>query len=162
MSGYPLAFSSMVIDLIESIPYRTYGYSITKDIDAGGCCYIKCQYAVDTVSVTEFHLSANARKPLTVRELETYLKGLFNLARYQCLHYLGQLGWKSPQLSKYEKRCLLPEHCIVFTVDVKCRKKLAPFALHLKLLMEKSCDDNEDESASRAHTVQETSPDVEL
>jgi hypothetical protein len=162
MSGYPHAFDSMVIDLIESIPYKTYGYFITKDIDADGWFYIKGQFAVDTRFMLEFPPSASELGTLTDGVLVVLLKELFNLARYRCLNFLRQLDWKSPKLLIYRKQRFLPEQSTVFNVDQKYKKELAPVDQLLKLLKEKSCYDNNDESAFRAHTVQEPSSDLEV
>jgi hypothetical protein len=51
---------------------------------------------------------------------------------------------------------------IIFKVDLKCRKELAPIELLPKLIMEQSYDYTEDKSAPGAKTVQNSSPDFEL
>jgi hypothetical protein len=52
---------------------------------------------------------------------------------------------------------------VTFKVDLNCRKELAPVELLVELLKEQSYkhDDNEDETAPEAHTVQDPSPDLE-
>jgi hypothetical protein len=74
-----------------------------------------------------------------------FLGGLYELNRLLCQKeffyrkYYGEVYGKSS--------------CLIFKVDLKCRKELAPVELLLEFLKEQLYEDNEEESAPGAHTV---------
>jgi hypothetical protein len=51
---------------------------------------------------------------------------------------------------------------LIFNVDLKCRKELAPVEILLEFLTFPSCDQNEVKTAALTDTVQDSSPDLEL
>jgi hypothetical protein len=166
-------FGSKVIDLLECIPECK--KDITVNVDSEGWCYIKGQYKVYTKCPLILPDGSSGQQPLTVQQQVQLQNMLFGLARFRC-HSRHQ----TTQRYKNDFNDFLFDLCVVFwdtdvhldmlygddvhlifKVDLKCRRELAPIEL-LELLKELPYADNENESAPGAHTVQDPSPDLKL
>jgi hypothetical protein len=170
----PSFFGSKVIDLLECI--SDCEKNITVNIDEGGWCYIKGEYEMRGAFKIFMPSRAIELEPMTVKRHILFQNMLFDFARFRYDY--------TDMLTKGEMRGIDLRELIdvvfsaddfrdlnrkvygdlTFKVDLKCRKELAPVELLLELPKEHSYnyDDNEDENASGAHTVQDPSPDLEL
>jgi hypothetical protein len=179
-SKFPDLFGSKITDLLECI--SDYDKDITVDIDSGGRCYIEGEYKFYAMQLSEVICRNLGWKPLTLEQQRKVQNIFRNLERsrnnfhsdmlnnYQITDaFRGDLYEVSRSL--YHKDISYEEHYvyeygkvdyIIFKVGLKCRKDQAPAEMLLELLKEQPYEDNEEESSSGAHTVQDPSPDLEL
>jgi hypothetical protein len=179
-SESPDLFGSSVIDFLECL--LDCKKDITVNIDSGGWCYIKGQYKVYRTGLYLLPFGFFGLTPLTVDKQKQLHDRLYDLASMSNNYYL----WRLRRSEEFEinfndglselDRALCEEECfyralydslhdknhLIFEVDLKCRKELAPVELLLELLKEESYEDNEDESAHGTHTAQDPGPDLEL
>jgi hypothetical protein len=180
-SECPGLFGSNVIDLLECI--LDCKKDVIVNIDSGGWCYIKGQYKVNGTFLGILPGETSGLEPLSVKQQAELHHLFWDLARLSNNYYLWRLRryeefdinfrnglyridfalstrdflYRKLYSDAYEDKFIQ-----IIKVDLKCRKELAPVDLLLKLLKEQSHDENEDESAPGAHTVQDPSPDLEL
>jgi hypothetical protein len=178
-SKFPDLFGSKVIDLLECI--LDCEKDITVNTDSGGWCYMKGEYKLYGMYPSEILCWTFVRKPLTLDQQSEFQLMLWKLASSRNESHLQML--KNYEVSDdfrgglYELNRLLchkdvsyqnryyfayrAASYIIIKVDLKCRKELAPVEL-LELLKEQSYEDIEEEDAPGAHTVPDSSPDLEL
>jgi hypothetical protein len=178
----PDLFGSSVIDFLECL--LDCKKDITVNIDSGGWCYIKGQYKVDGACMYSSTLPPESLglKPMTVGQQKQLHGWLGNFVRLSNNYYLWRLlrcktfdidfedgtyelhskfyGDNKFNIEIYGK--LYDKVHLIFEVDLKCRKELAPVELLFELFKEESCEDNEDESAHGTHTAHDPGPDLEL
>jgi hypothetical protein len=179
-SERPDLFGSKVIDILDCI------LDCRKDITvktSGVWCYIKGQYEVNGALIDGLPGGASGLEPLNAhQQLELYIK-LCSLARWSNnYHHWRQWRYEEFDIDFCEGLCELDATLryddlnyrklygkffkekprIMFKVDLKCKKELAPIELLPELINEPSYDYTEDKSAPGANTVQNSSPDLEL
>jgi hypothetical protein len=163
----PDLLGSTVIDILESIPGCK--KDITVNMDSGGWCYIKGEYKLHPKFMLILPGPPSALEPLTVQQQAQLQYALFLFARSQCLSYFEWIHciniyyshfspWRYDDLSGF--RSIFGP--LIFKVDLKCRRKLAPVELLVELLKQQAYEDNAKENAPGAHTGQDSSPDLEL
>jgi hypothetical protein len=159
-SKYPDLFGSKVIDLLESI--RECKKDITVNIDSGGWCYMKGEYKLHTRYWSILPFCYPRRTQLTVTMQRQLQNSLFFFARSRCLSHFDELEHSIVHRDRLalwtfdNLRWPMDQH-LIFKVDLKCRRELAPVELLVELLKAQSY-----ESAPGAHTAQDPSPDLEL
>jgi hypothetical protein len=166
-SEYPDLFGSKVISLLEcNLDCKK---DITVNIDSGGWCYIKGQYKINGTVMHRLPNKASGLKPLSIYQQIELHDMLYNLAREnnewqvwkQRLFEYFDTDFQDTTFQQIYHSILKDDHNLVFKVDLKCRKELAPVELP-ELLKEQTHDDNEEESAPGANTVQDLSLNLEL
>jgi hypothetical protein len=179
-SECPDLFGSTFIDILECI------LDCKKDITvntSGAMCYINGQYEVYGTLMDELPATVSGLEPLSVQQQMELHNTFHNLATWSNNFYMWK-QWRyedidtdfdcgAPELdnvfqeSDISYREYYADVCkgkarVIFKVDLKCRKELAPFELLAKLDKEQSYDYTEDKSAPGANTAQNSSPDLEL
>jgi hypothetical protein len=179
-SEVPDLFGSSVIDFLEC--HLDCKKDISVNIDSEGWCYIKGQYTVNGSYLYRFPGDPFWQEPLNVCEQKQLYEWLYNFTKKNNNFYLFRLRHReifhidfNDVLSKLDRViCYYGAYYwtlydldynhvhLIFKVDLKCRKELAPIELLLELLKEESCENNEDESVHGTHTGQDPGPDLEL
>jgi hypothetical protein len=180
-------FGSRVINLLECI--LNCRKAITVSVESGGWCYIKGEY---TVHRSRFGFTKDRNsglEPLTHIEQRFLHSYLYNLAKVRNDLHCKQLYADGVNnlsagdiirvpVHPYEGLSQCPEicyaysilryieddqdDCIIFSVDLKCRKELAPIEILLQFRTDPSCDQNGDETAAWTDRVQDSSLHLEL
>jgi hypothetical protein len=175
-SKFPVLFGSKVIDLLECI--WVCEKDITVDIDSGGWCYIKGEYNVYGTFFSKILCGNFGQNPLTLDQQRTLQNLLLILTCYRNKVHFKRLRdyeitydfrgdlYELNRLLRYKDVCYdctyRKSSYLIFKVDLKCRKELAPVELLLELPKEQPYEDNEEKFGPGAHTVQDPSPDLEL
>jgi hypothetical protein len=166
-SQYPDLFGSKVIGLLKcNLDCKN---DITVNIDSGAWCYIKGQYKINGTAMHRLPNKASGLKPLSIKQQIELHDMLYNLARLSNEWQVRRQQWfdiidinfQDITFQVIYHHIFRDDHNLVFKVDLKCRKELAPVEL-IELLKEQSYDDIEEESAPGANTVQDLSLNLEL
>jgi hypothetical protein len=173
-------FCSKVIDILKCI------LDCRKDIAVNTSrdwCYIKGQYQVNGTLMNGLPGGAPGLEPLSVYQQLDLHNRLYDLARWSNNYYLWRerhyeefdidfcrglteldfaLCWSDRSYQKFYGKLWEEKVHIIFKVDLKCRKELAPIELLHELVKEQPYDYTEDKNAPGANATEDFSPDFEL